>query len=194
MELNDKSIESEIKSLVRTTSRLRARTKARFVILNYLCPRAILQIEPYKSTQRDGARRQETVAFSSYEQCIQSVSEPFKQVVTTDKLCILGMIAVSAVQLSPKLDANIRIEIVDRNVDMHSDGRGLYTRRNNESVYRLRGVFSSMFLDSINSKQVLTITDTTKHLSWLNSVIDEINQRRKIEDVIDVRFPTKKFG
>ncbi|KAK7572041.1 hypothetical protein V9T40_014513 [Parthenolecanium corni] len=113
----------------------------------------------YKPIDKNSILDIETAPYLEYADCVNIVSDSFKELVTSDKICILN-----------------------KAIEKGNAGKGFYTQRNGESVQRLRGVISTTFVDTSTNRQVLTITDLTKHLSWINEMTDEINQNRRTSE------------
>lgn len=142
----------------------------------------------------------ETAPYLEYADCVNIVSDSFKELVTSDKICILSKISHILVNLNTFQPSLLNVSSktyflfpLDKAIEKGNAGKGFYTQRNGESVQRLRGVISTTFVDTSTNRQVLTITDLTKHLSWINEMTDEINQNRRTSEVIDVRFPKKEI-
>lgn len=61
----------------------------------------------------------------------------------------------------------------------------------NKNNNYLFGVVSTHFNDRTNTP-VLIVTDVNKHRTKIASVMDEIENRRKNDGLIDVRFPSQQ--
>lgn len=111
--------------------------------------------------------------YISNASCRTLAADHSKPLITEDKFCAT---------LSP-----------GTTIDDRNGGNGFYLASPNKNNNHLFGVVSTHFYDRTNTP-VLIVTDVNKYLTKIASVMEEIENRRKSEGLIDVRFPSEKFA
>lgn len=118
-----------------------------------------------------GELRPQKSPYISSKNCRTLAPESSKPYVTDDKFCAT---------LTP-----------GTTIDGGNGGNGFYLTNSNRKNYHLFGVVSTHFYDRSNTP-VLIVTDLGKYRAQVQSFVDEIENKRKSDELIDVRFPTER--